>query len=229
MRLNLCIDALMLLLMAAISGLGILMKRVLITGQERWAVYGRNVDLTWLGLDRHEWGDVHLVLGCFLLGLLIWHLLRHWDSVVGMVRQLVVGGAARRMAVGLFAALCLALLLFPFAIKPELREIGRGEGRQVQAAGRSAAVESSRGAVRHGTGKGHGRGRADIRGSMTLGEVSGASGVSAEYLKNRLGLPETTSDDEKLGDIRSKSGIRMSEVQSAVESCGEDDHACRPK
>ncbi|HAM36119.1 MAG TPA: hypothetical protein DEB40_14360 [Elusimicrobia bacterium] len=229
MRLNLLIDAAMLLLMAAISGIGILMKRVLITGQERWSVYGRNVDISWLGLDRHEWGDVHLVLGCFLLGLLVWHLLRHWNSVVGMVRQLMVGDAARRMVVGLFAVIGLGLMIFPFFINPEVTEIGRGEGRQVQAAVRSVAIERTRAVVQHGAGQEHSRGRTDIRGSMTLGEVSGKYGVSAEYLKNRLGLPAATSGAEKLGDIRRKSGIRMSEVQSAVEDCGADDHACRPK
>jgi len=229
MRLNLFIDALMLLLMAAISGIGILMKRVLIPGKERWSAYGRNVDLSWLGLDRHEWGDVHFILGCLLLTLIAWHLVRHWNSIVGMVRQLLSNVAARRTTVVLFAAACLAVLLFPFFINPKVSEIGRGEGRQARADVPSAVVASPHAAIRHGSGREHGRGRADIRGSMTLGEVSEKYGVSSEYLKNRLGLPAATSDAEKFGDIRRHSGIRMSEVQSAVERCGEDAHACMPE
>ena len=207
---NLLIDSLMLLLMAAITGIGLLMKLVLIPGQERWTVYGRNVDLSWLGLDRHGWGAVHFVLGCLLLTLIAWHLLRHWNAIVCGVRQLPSGDAARRLAVGLFTAFCLALLIAPFFIKPEVREIAQGEGRQAR-----------------GTHRGHDD-HEELRGSMTLEEASKILGVTAGQLKHAIGIPADTSDQEQLGRLRKKYGFRMEDVRAAAGDCGESEEACRP-
>ena len=62
-KLNFFIDALMFLTMMALAGLGLLIKYVLIPGRKAWAQYGRQMELTWLGLDRHAWGAVHSVPG----------------------------------------------------------------------------------------------------------------------------------------------------------------------
>ncbi|MBU0567408.1 DUF4405 domain-containing protein, partial [bacterium] len=82
-KVNFVIDALMFLCMMAITGTGFLMKFVLIPGQERWVKYGRNVELLLLGIDRHEWGAIHLVLGFILLGLLVIHIILHWKMILG--------------------------------------------------------------------------------------------------------------------------------------------------
>ena len=64
--------------MSVIIGTGFLIKYTLISGQERWDVYGRKVELYLLGLDRHQWGMIHLILGFVLMGLLIAHIVFHW-------------------------------------------------------------------------------------------------------------------------------------------------------
>jgi hypothetical protein len=51
---NFLIDVNMLLFMGIITGIGFLIKYTLIPGSERWDVYGRNVDLSFMGLDRHQ-------------------------------------------------------------------------------------------------------------------------------------------------------------------------------
>jgi len=48
-KLNLVIDALLLLCLAAIAGIGLLIKYVLVPGYQRWEIYGRNVSLFLLG------------------------------------------------------------------------------------------------------------------------------------------------------------------------------------
>jgi hypothetical protein len=53
-KLNLIIDTLLLLCIAAIGGIGFLMKYVLIPGYQRWEIYERNVDLFLWGMGRHE-------------------------------------------------------------------------------------------------------------------------------------------------------------------------------
>ncbi|MEJ5330464.1 MAG: hypothetical protein WHT07_09960 [Desulfobaccales bacterium] len=62
-KLNFVIDALMFLCMAAIAGLGFLMKYVLVPGRETPLLYGRRVDLFFLGLDRHAWGPSTCIWG----------------------------------------------------------------------------------------------------------------------------------------------------------------------
>ena len=60
---NFIIDVLMFICMAAVAGIGFLIKYTLISGRESWIVYGDKVDLYFLGIYRHEWGTIHLIIG----------------------------------------------------------------------------------------------------------------------------------------------------------------------
>ena len=77
-RINFVIDALMFLCLMVISGIGFLDKYVLVPGNERMSKYGADVGLTWLGLDRHEWGSIHYYFGIAMLFLLVLHIVFHW-------------------------------------------------------------------------------------------------------------------------------------------------------
>ncbi len=68
-KLNLITDGLMLLCMAAIAGIALLIKFVLVPGYQRWEIYGRNVELYFWGLDRHQWGTIHLLFGLVFIAL----------------------------------------------------------------------------------------------------------------------------------------------------------------
>ncbi len=127
-KLNFIIDALMFLVMMAMAGLGFLMKYVLIPGKERWVKYGRNVDLTLLGWDRHDWGALHLYLGFTLLGLLILHIILHWKQIVGLFQRFIPS-ERRTLVLLVFMLLAVLLIYFPFLVTPEVGELGRGLGR----------------------------------------------------------------------------------------------------
>ncbi len=127
-KLNFIIDALMFLVMMAMAGLGFLMKYVLIPGKSRWVKYGRNVDLTLLSWDRHDWGDLHLYLGFTLLGLLILHIILHWKQIVGLFQRFIPP-ERRTLVLLIFVLLAVFLICFPFVISPEVGELGRGLGR----------------------------------------------------------------------------------------------------
>ncbi|MBU0568655.1 DUF4405 domain-containing protein [bacterium] len=129
-KVNFVIDALMFLCMMAIAGTGFLMKFVLIPGQERWVKYGRNVELLLLGMDRHEWGEIHLVLGFILVGLLVLHIILHWKMIWCMFRKLIGSQIARRIVAAAFLIACLTVLIFPFIVNPKAQELGQGEGRR---------------------------------------------------------------------------------------------------
>ena len=94
-KLNLIIDALLLLCLAAIAGIGLLIKYVLVPGHQRWEIYGRNVSLFLWGLDRHQWGTIHFIIGLVFLSLLVLHVVLHWSMVVGVYRRLIPNRFAR--------------------------------------------------------------------------------------------------------------------------------------
>ena len=127
--LNFIINALMFLCMMAIAGIGFLMKFVLLPGRESQIKYGRNVDLFFLNMDRHEWGTIHLILGFVLLGFLILHIVLHWNMIVNMYARLI---RARKVGIAIAAVFIIAgiiLASFPLLVNPEVQERGRGEGR----------------------------------------------------------------------------------------------------
>jgi len=127
-KLNLIIDALMLLCMAAIAGIGLLIRNVLIPGYQEWEIYGRNVDLYFWGLDRHQWGTIHFIIALVLLGLLILHIVLHWSMILGIYRKLIPNVTARWITAIILLTLTMVLAFFSFVVKPDVHEQGRGRG-----------------------------------------------------------------------------------------------------
>lgn len=125
---NFYIDILMFFCMAAIAGIGFLMKYVLLPGKEAWQVYGKKVELSWLGLDRHDWGAIHLYLAFVLLGLLVLHLILHWQIIVSLWRHHLPEGRRRSQVTIIFLVVCAALLLLPFFVNPKVADDVPGQG-----------------------------------------------------------------------------------------------------
>ena len=128
-KLNLIIDALLFLCLAAIAGIGLLMNYVLVPGFQRWEIYGRNVDLFFWGMDRHEWGAIHYVLARVLLALLVLHLALQWKIIVGICRRLIPSRPARWIAAAVLTGLAIFLLGFSTFVRPDVRERAQGKGR----------------------------------------------------------------------------------------------------
>ena len=128
-KLNLVIDALLLLCLAAIAGIGLLIKYVLVPGYQRWEIYGRNVSLFFWRLDRHQWGTIHFIIGLVFLALLVLHVVLHWQMVVGIYRKLLPNRFARWIITLILLMVTIILFAFPYFVKPEVIEQGRGKGR----------------------------------------------------------------------------------------------------
>jgi hypothetical protein len=144
-KLNFIIDSLMFLCLMAMAGLGFLMKYVLPPGRDVMAKYGRNLYLSWLGWDRHDWGDIHLYLAFTLLSLLALHLILHWHLIPGLFARLVPQPRARFRIALIFLLLSLLLIYFPFLITPDTQPRGRGGGGgfRSQAAGAGVRVAAT--------------------------------------------------------------------------------------
>lgn len=128
-KLNLVIDALLLLCIAAIAGIGLLMKYVLVPGYQRWEIYNRNVELLFWGLGRHDWGAIHFVIALAFLVLLILHIVLHWGIIITIYRKLIPNRLVRCIIAVILISLTIILFVFPYFVKPEIHEHGRRMGR----------------------------------------------------------------------------------------------------
>jgi len=125
---NFVIDALMSLCMMAMAGIGLLIKYVLLPGSEAQVKYGTKVNLYLFGLDRHEWGTIHLIIGFVLGGLLVLHIVLQWTQILNVYRKLISGQTPRRIIAVVFIIISLVLVVFPLVVKPEVQEFERGGG-----------------------------------------------------------------------------------------------------
>lgn len=126
LKINFVIDACMFICMMPLAGIGFLMKFVLVPGRERIAAYGRNVDLFFIGLDRHGWGTIHLWIACILLALLAVHIMLHFRWIAAVLEKLFSGSKKKVVAVVTVIMICFFLLLFPFFIRPEVHDAAAG-------------------------------------------------------------------------------------------------------
>lgn len=121
-KVNLVIDALLFLCVMAITGIGLLMKYVLLPGKETAAVYGRKVELFLFGMDRHAWGRIHLIIAFVFLGLLTLHVVLHWNMILALYSRLIGRKVVRRIIAIFIIILGLFFSLTPLFMKPEVQE-----------------------------------------------------------------------------------------------------------
>ena len=131
-KLNLIIDGLLLLCIAGIVGIGLLIKYVLVPGYMRWEIYGRNVEMFFWGLDRHQWGTIHLVIGIVFLALLVLHVVLHWSMIIGIYRKLIPNHFARWITALILIFMTIFLFTFSYFVKPEVYEQVRGKHKAVK-------------------------------------------------------------------------------------------------
>jgi len=224
-KINFMIDALMSLVLLAITGFGFLMKYVLIPGKDRMAHFGRNVDLYFLGMDRHEWGVIHLILGYVLLGLLVLHLALHWKLIQSLFRRLIRTTVWHVPVISIFLILCVFLLIFPFLIYIEVREAAQGGHHH----GHDIAVEETASAAfsTSTTLSGSNQSRhtdqtsmdssIELHGRLTLAQVSDIHQIPVSDILNGLKIPGTVSVTETLGHLRKHYHFHMSDVVRVIQ------------
>jgi hypothetical protein len=242
-KVNITIDIIMFLVMVALAVIGFIIRYVLIPGSERWEKYGRNVDLTCLGMDRHEWGYIHLILGILLLIMLVLHIVFHWTLVICLIKRLLPLRKWRYSVVGATIILSCVFAAFPFLLNPRTGAPIRGQGegfwplkyQEEMTTGFSEKdveisihVEPDKSDIPKQTDnhviqqetedhQNHQEERLlDIKGYNTIGELAAIHGISATELKKRLNIPSGVSNNEQLGRIRRIYGFTMREVEDGI-------------
>ena len=233
-KINFIIDTIMFIVMMAIGGIGLLMKFILVPGSERWEIYGSNVDLFLWGWDRHEWGSVHLILGYILLGLLVLHIVFHWNQIKSMYRNLIPKKSLRVFLTFLFVVVSILFFLFAFIIDIDVVNLKRGEGGHRAERSRQEVDKLSLGTqgknvsilsfdkVRNEHTDIEQQDTVGVYGSMTLRYIANAYNLPVDSVKRFLGIPLSLSDNESLGRLRRIYNFHMSDVERFIEKYRKD-------
>ncbi len=123
-KLNLTIDIILFFLLMAMAGLGFLIKYTLLSGEKRNAIYGENINLELLGMDRHQWGTIHLIVSIAFVVFIVLHIIFHWKMVVCFFKRLIPKRSPRIIFSVLISVFGLFLFVFAFVLEPEQVQYG---------------------------------------------------------------------------------------------------------
>lgn len=251
-KLNLVIDTLMFIVLAAVAGLGLLMKFVLLPGYKINEKYGTDTDLFFWGLDRHQWGAIHLYLALSMVFLLIFHIIFHWSIIVCIFKRMVPGKAMRWIITTIFTILAISLVLVPVLVNPEVADHQRTLHRNRATGEFNTGIQSRRSeqiteeqrspeiisttpeAVEQEEPAGqqdrqeaeavevHLHNQVDIDGTMTLHEIAARYDISVEKLAAAINIP-TDYAYERLGRLRRRYGFDMDDLREFVLNKTRDD------
>ena len=244
---NLIIDAIMLVDLALVAGIGFLIKFILVPGFKKNPRYGSNVDLEYLGLDRHQWGSIHLLLSSILLALLILHIVLHWKTIKGIYRKMIANKTVRITLATTFAVASLVFMAGPLLVKPKkvpFQPLHRNSSVQTidkknkntmgqvseplesnKNAGRNKRNQKPLGLQAKKSNKAPEKETSNLNdipvyGYMTINEVARRNNVSADAICRHLDVPQSFKH-EQLGRLKKKYNFTMSEVKKLVVSISE--------
>lgn len=229
-KLNFIIDAIMFILMGIIAGLGLLIKYVLLSGEGRWIKYGKNVNITFMELDRHQWGKIHLIVALILIGFLILHIILHWKMIICLCKSLISNKGKRVFIVLIFSLGTIICVVFPFLIQTKVDDLALGKERFQGHSEHSysdsltntknkrhikstvvATVEEKHADEHHNIDT-----SIEVKGYMTLQEVSNKYNISCELIKKKLNVSSSVNNNSKLGQLRKTYGFKMSEIELII-------------
>jgi hypothetical protein len=240
-KLNLSIDIVMFILLLAMAGIGFLMKYVVVSGERRNELYGNHVDLEFLGLTRHQWGSIHLIISVTFIVLIALHIILHWKCIVSIYKGMFPSLFLRYfIAVFLFLFTVLTLIS-PFILEPERvpfeplyrnrRFIPSSENRlpvtpeeqannEVQPARAEEILSDSDNPKNKDAGmaEGHHYSEYDeyeVYGSNTLQYVADRYNVPSSVICSAIGVPEDRAG-ERLGQLRRRYSFTMTDVRKSI-------------
>ena len=190
--LNFLVDAAGFVAFVALASTGVLMRYVLPPGS------GKHTHV-W-SLDRHEWGAIHFWVSVAFFAVLAFHVVLHWRWILAIVAGKASDASGARFGLGVVGVLAvLALAVAPHVSPVERDADTLGGGTETGAPPGEAGGPAS-----------------EIRGYMTLREVTTATGVPVVYLLQQLGLPPDTDLDERIGELGREHGFRPPRVREIV-------------
>jgi len=195
------VDTLLFICIFGISFIGILMAFFLPKGPA-----ALESEKYFLGLHRHQWGDIHLYISLAFVCLVIIHLILAWSWIKGKAKTLFKQGWHTVLTLTVLIS-CLVLVLF-WAVTP------KNSQKYADYGGRAGGVSDK--SVVLGELIDKDLGEVTITGKLTLEEIAYITGIPPEDIIDAIGLPSRTRHDETLGQLRKKHGVDMVEFREIL-------------
>jgi hypothetical protein len=236
------VDTLLFFCIVGIAFIGLLMGLVIPKGPA-----ASESSKYFLGLHRHQWGNIHFDLSLAFIVLVIIHLILAWKWIKGNAIQIFKKSWAIMLILTVIVSLLVIFLfwiLYP-RTSGAYEEYGVGAGKREQrhlkegnAAGKEIVSVEERNEIpkikeeekheqmqaeEHEENITRGRQAEDpsgilITGQMTLYDIEVETGIPARKIADRLGLPANVSLDENLGRLRKRYSFTMQELRDIVAS-----------
>lgn len=230
-KINLIIDGILLILLTMMAGLGLFIKFVLVPGFKRNALYGSDVELYFWGLDRHQWGGIHLYISIAFLALILLHIILHWKMIICIFRKIVQGKLSRKIIGTGLGIIAILLIGGPLIISPEVVPIQIGNTSHSSTANYRDVIitnthnpapiieETSTDKTQQNSNqklrRDHFFSSLEIDGNMTIDEVCAKYSIPVMKLTEELGIPATVSST-RIGRLKRAYSFEMEDLKNAV-------------
>ena len=220
-KLNFVMDALLFLDFSAMIGIGLMIKYVLLTGEQKKEIFGVNFEQTFLGLNRHGWGNIHLYLGFIFLGLILLHIIIHWSLIVAMFKKFFERFRMKKSIAFLFTSVCFLLIVVPLFILPVNGKMGNEQSdieHENQLPSENFHKKNTKDKISQNEFNTEAREetKLTIRGYMSIADVCTNFNIPSEYLKEKIGVSSVISNNTALSTLRKQYGIKMREIKNII-------------
>ena len=204
------VDTLLFLCIVGIIFIGFLMGLVLPKGPT-----ALESEKYFLGLHRHDWGNIHFYLSIAFTVLVVIHLILSWKWIKAKSRQLFKKGWSTMLALIAAASVLVLLLFWTFypRVPGAYEEYGIGAGKKQ---GQNRLLKEGYSASGENILLEDGTIGIVITGKTTLREIEKVTGIPAKDIAAELGLPKKISPKETLGRLRKKYLFSLQEARDAI-------------
>jgi len=190
-----------------------------------------------LNLHRHQWGNIHLYLSLTFIFLVIIHLTLDWKWIKARANQIFKKGWKTALISTVLISIFVIFLLWLFYPKEPgaHEEYGIKKGtRGQESSQKELAADAQLPPQQHKVQPTHGRmeeeqkitrGKMDedqsgilITGQISLYEIEKRTGVPAQKIIEKLGLPQNVSRQENIGRLRRRYRFTLQDVRDIVAS-----------
>ena len=202
-RINIILDAILYFSLLAIAFTGLLIKFVLVTGIEENRLYGKDVDLYFLEMNRHQWGDIHFIFSLLFIGLCFIHIFLHWKYIIGIINKMLKTSISSQITLWVSALIPSLILVGILLIKPEIR----AHNFQHLNRNHSETIQSNSTDIDHDS-----KEDIEIWGSMSLIEAANKYDISIHLIQQRFNISKDECR-ETLGRLRKRHDFSMTQLK----------------
>ena len=166
-----------------------------------------------LGLHRHQWGNIHFYLSIAFTVLVIIHLILSWKWIKSKSRQIFKKGWTSMLILTALASILIIALFWAFypRIPGAYEDYGvRAGAKQQHLSEEGYPAHEEKIYLEDGTLA------IIITGQTTLKQVEEATGIPAKDIAAKLGLPAKVSPDESFGRLRKSYPFTILDVRDTV-------------